>query len=203
PAAWGAIVRDAHVYRVRGATVDAAVIVRPQDASALAAAAFGEREVRAAPLSALERTVLERIVQAIAAQFGPICGAAAELVVDQRPDMRTFSTYFDLQLERPVRARIGVALSRDPQPESVAGVAIDDLLDVEVELAVQIDAGAHPAAGIGTLELGDVLPLRLGPLRGTLRVAGRPLAVGECGVHGRYYALAVDPTPTPREGPDR
>ena len=84
-AAWGAIVRNAHVYRLRGTLIDAAVIVRPEDARALAAGAFGEHDTRGA-LSALERTVLERIVRAIAAQCGPICGTAAELTVDTQPD---------------------------------------------------------------------------------------------------------------------
>jgi hypothetical protein len=203
PAAWPAIVRDANVYRVRCATVDAALIVRPQDASALAAAAFGEREALTGTLSALERTVLERIVRAVAMQFGPICGAAAELAVDLQADMRTFSTYFELQLERPVRARIGVALSRDPMPQALAGITVEDLLDLEMEVAVRAEAGAHAAAEIAALEPGDVLPLPLGALRGTLWVAGRSVAVGECGVHGRYYALAVDRTPTGREEPDR
>jgi hypothetical protein len=203
PAAWSAIVREANVYRVRCATADAAVIVRSEDASALAAAAFGEREVRASALSALERTVLERSVRAIAMQFGPICGAAAELAVDLQPDMRAFSTYFELQLERPVRARIGIALSQDPLPESNPGFTPDDLLDLDVELAVHVDIGAYSAVHIGALEPGALLPLPLGTLRGTLLLAGRPLAVGECGVHGRYYALAVDRTPTGREDPDR
>jgi hypothetical protein len=203
PQAWSAIVRDANVYCVRGVTVDAAVIVRPEDASALAAAAFGERDVGASTLSALERTVLERIVRAIASEFGPICGTAAELAVDLQPDTRTFSTYFELQLERPVRARIGIALSRDPVPELPAGVTIDDLLDLDVKLAVHVDAGAHPAAAIATLEPGEILSLPPGALRGTLLLAGRSLAIGECGVHGRYYALAVDRAPTGREDPDR
>jgi hypothetical protein len=203
PAAWRAIVREANVYRVRCATADAAVIVRPQDASALAAAAFGEREGRTGTLSALERTVLERIVHAVAMQFGPICGPAAELAVDLQPNVRTFCTYFELQLERPVRARIGVALSRDPVQQAQAGVRVEDLLDLDVELAVHADAGVHAAAKVAALELGDLLPLPPGALRGALRVAGRPVAVGECGVHGRYYALAVDRTPTGREDPDR
>lgn len=203
PPAWNAIVRDARVYCMRGAEIEAVVIVRPSDASTLAAAAFGEHEARAAVLSSLERTVLERIVRAIAKQFGPICGSAAELAVDVQLDMRALRTFFELQVERPVRARIGVALSRDPSSESQPGVVLDDLCDLEVELSVQVEVGAQPAAQIGALEPGTVLPLAAGALRGTLQVAGRPLAVGECGVHGRYYALVVDRTPTGRDDPER
>lgn len=201
PKAWQAIVHDAHVYRVRAGNIDAAVVVRPADASALAAAAFGEREAQAGALSLLERSVLERIVRAIATQCGPICGTAAELAVDAAPDVRTFRSYFELQIERPVRARIGIALSRDPLPEAQAGVAIDALVDLDVELAVQVDIGMHAAAAIGVLEAGDVLPMPPGTLRGTLLLAGRPLAIGECGVHGRYYALAVDRTPPGGDDP--
>ncbi len=203
PAAWNAIVRDAIVYRMRGTAALAAVIVRPSDASTLAAAAFGEREAPAAALSSLERTVLERIVRAIAKQLGPICGTAAELTVDTQLDVRTLRTFFELQVEQPVRARIGVALSPDPCAESEPGAVLEDLSDLELELIVQVDVGVHPAAEIAALEPGTVLPLPAGALRGTLQVAGRPLAVGECGVHGRYYALAVSRTPTGRDDPER
>jgi hypothetical protein len=202
-AAWNAIVRDAIVYRMRGAIVDAAVIVRPYDARGLAAAAFGERDVRATTLSALERTVLERIVRAVAAQCTPICGAAAELTVDTQPDMRAFRTFFELQIERPLRARVGIALSRDPLPESRPGVGVDDLLDLEVELCVRVDAGTHAAAQIALLELGSILPIPEGALRGTACLAGRPLAVGECGVHGQHFALAIDRISTGRDEPER
>jgi hypothetical protein len=203
PAAWNAIVRNATIYRVRSASIEAAVIVRAVDASALAAAAFGERESRASALSTLERTVLERIVRAIALQFGPICGAQAELALDLPPDLRALRTFFELQVEHPVRARIGIALSRDPLPESQPGVALDDLCDLEVELAVHVDVGRHPAADVAALEPGAVLSLPAGALRGTLLLAGRLLAVGECGVHGRYYALAVDRAPGGRDDPER
>jgi Type III flagellar switch regulator (C-ring) FliN C-term len=203
PSAWNAIVRDATVYRVQAASIAAAVIVRAADASALAAAAFGERDARASVLSTLERTVLERIIRAIATQFGPICGTAAELALDVPLDVRALRTFFELQVEHPVRARIGIALSRDPLPEAQPGVALDDLRDLEVELAVQVEIGRHTAADVGALEPGVILPLPAGAPRGTLLLAGRPLAVGECGVHGRYYAIAVDRTPGERDDPER
>jgi hypothetical protein len=202
-AAWNAIVRDAIVYRMRGAIVDAAVIVRPEDAAGLAAAAFGERDVRHTALSALERTVLERIVRAIAAQCSPICGTAAELAVDLQPDARTLRTFFELQVERPLRARIGIALSRDPLPESQPGLGIDDLLELDVELSVRVDVGIHAAGQIAALEPGSILPIPERALRGTALLAGRPLAVGECGVHGQHFALAIDRIPTGGDEPER
>jgi hypothetical protein len=202
-AAWDAIVRDATVYWSRGATIDIAVIVRPTDASGLAAAAFGERDAQAAALSALERTVLERIVRAIGAQCGPVCGTAAELTVDLQPDVRTLRTFFELQIERPLRARIGIALSRDPLPALTRGVGVEDLLELDMELSVQIDVGRLPAAQIAALEPGSILPIPEGAPRGIVLLAGRPLALGECGVHGQHFALAVDRIPTGRDEPER
>jgi hypothetical protein len=202
PSAWSAILRDATVYRVRGATIDAAIIMRPPDACTLAGAAFGEHDARALSLSALERTVLERIVRAIATHFAPVCGPAGELTVDVQAAVRAMCTFFELQIVRPVRARIGIALSRDPLPESNPGVVVDDLLDLDVELVVRVDVGTHPAASVAALEPGSILPIPQGALRGTLLVAGRPVAAGECGVHGQCYALAIDRTPTGRDEPE-
>jgi hypothetical protein len=202
PAAWPAIVRDATIFRVRGTRADAAVILRAGDAAALAAAAFGEHEANAGGLSALERTVLERTVRAIATQFGPICGVGTPAPqIDVLHDARGFTTFFELQLEHPVRARIGIALSRDPLPESHSGISRDDLLDLELELAVRFDLGDYPAVALAALEPGALLPLTGGARRGTLCIAGSPLAHGECGVNGSRYALLIDRTQFRRDQP--
>ncbi len=203
PDGWSAIGRDATIYRMRSANADAAVVVRPADASALAAAAFGERGARASALSSLERTVLQRTVQAISLHFGPICGPVAnETSLEPLADLQGFTTFFELQIEHPIISRIGVALSRDPLPQAHPGVAPDELNDLPLELTVQVDLGRHPAAEIGALEPGAVLALPAGALGGALLLAGRTLALGECGVHGQYYALAIDCTPTGRDEPD-
>ena len=102
PSAWIAIGRDATIYRARMGNADAAVIVRPADASALAAAAFGEHAVRAAALSSLERTVLERTVQAIALQFGPICGSGTrESALEPLTDLHGFTHIFRTAARTP------------------------------------------------------------------------------------------------------
>lgn len=202
PAGWNAIGRDATIYRVRMANTDAAVIVRPADASALAAAAFGERGARAAALSSLERTVLERTVQAIALQFGPICGSGTrEFTLEPLADLHGFATFFELQIEHPIVSRIGIALRRDPPPQAHPGIGLDELNNLSLELTVRVDLGRHRAADIGALEPGTVLALPVGALRGALLLAGRMLALGECGVHGQHYALAIDRTPTERDEP--
>jgi Type III flagellar switch regulator (C-ring) FliN C-term len=202
PEAWAAIARDATIYRVRTSGAEAAVIVRPADACALAAAAFGEREGQSASLSAIERTVLARTVQAIALQFGPICGTGLhDAVLEAQPELFGYTTFFELQIERPANARVGVALRRDPVPEAQPGVSVEDLMDLPVELRVHIDVGRFPAAAIAALEAGAVLPVRAGALRGTLLLAGRTLATGECGVYGQCFALALDRTLTGRDLP--
>jgi len=202
PAAWRAIARDARIFRVRAAGAEAAVIVRAADASALTAAAFGEREGHAAALSAIERTVLARTVQAIALQFGPICGPVAEAPVHEAElELDEFATFFEMQIERPIGARVGVALRRDPVPESHPGVGFDDVSDLPLELCVRVEVGRLPASDVAALEPGSVLPVPAGALRGALLLAGRTLATGECGVYGLHFALAIDRTPTGRDVP--
>ncbi len=202
PAAWSTIGRGATIYRVRMANTDAAVIVRPVDASALAAAVFGEHASRATALSSLERTALERTVQAIALQFGPICGSATrEPTLEPLSDLHGFTTFFELQIEHPMRSRIGIALSRDPLPAAHPAIGLDELDDLSLELTVHVDLGRHRAVDIGALEPGIVLALPVGAVRGALLLAGRMLALGECGVNGQHYALAIDRTPTGRDEP--
>jgi len=199
PPGWLAIARDARVFRIRASRADAALIVRDADASALAAAGFGEHESRSGPLSALERAVFERIIRAIAAQVAPVCGADVQAPCESDRELHGFTTFFELQVEQPVRARIGIALSRDPVPDAVPAIAAEHLLGLPVELAVRSDLGFYPAATLGALEPGMLLPFPAGALRGTLVLAGRAMALGECGVSGRRYALAIDGMPAERD----
>lgn len=193
-AGWATICADALQYRVRGTLADAALIVRLSDAAALAAAAFGERTACGAELSALERTVLERTMQALAQHCAPICGGGA-LTVEQGSELRGFTTYFELQIEAPVRARIGVALSREPQPEARPGIDVEHLRDIPLALHARISLGTLTADAIAALRPGALLPLAPGVPRAVVALAGRPIGTGECGVHGRYYAVAIDRTP--------
>ena len=75
PPAWPAIVKDAVLYRVRGSIADAAIVLRSADALSLVAALFGEGSVhRGRELSPIERDVLDRTVNAIAAHLVSVCG---------------------------------------------------------------------------------------------------------------------------------
>ncbi|MEO9169875.1 MAG: hypothetical protein ABI282_00945 [Candidatus Baltobacteraceae bacterium] len=203
PQAWAEIARDAMLYRVRGVRADAIIVVRPSDAVALATHAFGESECAARPLSQMERMVLERAVRAIAGSCAPVCGIsndAPDLAIAEQ--IAGFVTYIELQIESPVRARIGIGLSKDPRPEACAGVRVEDLLDLQIDLALRTEGRFCEAMALATLEPEAIVPItNERAIRGTLYLAGRPLASGECGVREGRYAIAVDLLERSERGP--
>ncbi|MDE2481662.1 MAG: FliM/FliN family flagellar motor switch protein [bacterium] len=196
-AAWHAIANDAFVYRLRGTCGDAALVLRACDALALAAAAFGEPSDAARPLSPIERIVLDRAVAAIAGAAAPVCGpliGAPDAVAPE--SLAGFATYFEVQIERPIRARIGVALARDPDPPVGAALPAEALLDLELELRVALAGAPITAGALAGLELGAIVPMtETTTPAGRLILAGRVIARGECGVIGSRFAFAIGPSP--------
>lgn len=189
--AWHAISAGGHVFGVRGALCNAAFVLRPNDALALCAAAFGEAPGHSRTLSAVEQEVLVRALRGIAAPLTAVCGR--ELTpLEPVSDVRDYTTYFELLLERPVAARIGIALSRDPASAQGLTLRLDDLLGVELEVAVQFAEGALTAAEFLGLGPGSNVPMktRVGE-PGRLKVGGAVLARGECGSIGERNALIV------------
>jgi flagellar motor switch/type III secretory pathway protein FliN len=191
PGAWLAIAADAQIYRVRGSVADAAFILRPGDALALATAAFGETSAETRPLSPLEKEVLARAVRALTGSLAPVCGrdpAQPEPILD----ISGYSTYFELLVERPMKARIGVALSRDPVVKAAATLTPEHLLDVEIELSAQFAAGTIPAAAFLDLRPGSLVPMKtkIG-MPGLLAAGSTVLARGECGTLRERNALIV------------
>lgn len=195
PHAWPAIFREAHIYRLSGAAAEAILIVRDVDARMLAAAAFGESEASMPALSSIERTVLERIVALLGLQLSAICGGSPkpEPVADPGP----VETYFELQIERPVLARIGIGLRFDPAESPVPALEFADIADIPIELRVHIELGPMPLARILDVQPGDVLA-GAGTRAGVLSAAGRVLALGECGVSGGRYAFTAQRLATNR-----
>lgn len=189
--AWYAIADGAGLYAVRGPVADAVFVLRPADASALAAAAFGERCGEPRALSAVERHVLERLVRALSGCAAPLCGREPS-PPERILDISTCAAYFELVVDAPVTARLGVAVSRDPAVSGGATLRIDDLLDVEVELAAQFAAGQLAAGAFLELREGTFVPMmtRVGE-PGVLHAGGTVLARGECGTLGQRSALAV------------
>jgi hypothetical protein len=196
PDAWRAILNGATLYRYRGSVADAAIVLRPRDALALARAAFGEvggeDPAGDAPLSPLESDVLARVSAAIGASLAAVCGPREGAVVERVAEIGAYTTFFELLLDRPVRASIGVAVSRDPAPEPRGALDLADLEHIPLSVEVCVDIGTFPASSVMALQPGSLLPAAPGPLRGRLRTGGRTLAYGNCGVRHGWYALAVE-----------
>jgi hypothetical protein len=197
PQAWPAIVAGALLYRVRGSVVDAAIVLRPGDAVALATAAFGEPHSGAAcagrALSPIEREIVDRTARAIAGSLAAVCGTRERTLVERVGSIDGFVTYFELLLEEPVAACIGIALSRDPSPEPHARLRIEDLAEIELRPVASIELGSIEAGAVARLAPGAFVPIAPSILfRASLKTSGRMLAGGSCGVRNGRYAVAID-----------
>lgn len=193
--AWAAILEEAIVLRARGSLGEAAIVVRPEDARALLGAAFGEIPQGACVMSAIEREVLQRLLQRLSGTLASICGTQVETMI-ALPEKRdlvsaiSYAAYFEVAIERPLVASLGVALVRDPSPEPHGAVAFEDLREVRLPLRVRMDAGKFPAARICELAAGDVLPLSDGMVSALLSGA-REIARGQCGMNDNHYAFSI------------
>lgn len=195
PSAWTSILKNAVLYRVRGKIADAAIILRASDALALCAALFGETLIvnSGRELSPIEREVLDRTMNAIAAHLSSVCGTRESRNIERVSAIRGYATYFELLLEKPVVARIGFALSREPLPESSRCVEIANLAAVLVTAHATLDLGLVPSHAVTCLYPGALVPLHSGDLRRcALSIHGRRLAYGKCGVKNGRYAFRVD-----------
>ena len=110
PHAWNVISSGAQLFGVRGALCDAAFVLRPKDAVALATAAFGENAPDVRRLSAVEQEVLIRALRGIAGSLAPVCGRDLS-PLERILDIRGYVTYFELIVERPMAMRMGVFMS--------------------------------------------------------------------------------------------
>lgn len=192
PQAWPALLQDALLFGVRGAVLEAAVVLRPRDARALAALAFGEMEASERELSAIERTIVTRAVTAIAPALAPVCGFRETPPVEPLAGPARFATYFEVLIEQPASLRIGVALSRDPAPGTGGTLRLEDLLDVPVEARVQFARGAMEAADLLGLGIGTIVPMMTRVHEGGLLLVDETaVATGDCGATGQRAAMIV------------
>lgn len=190
PRAWAAISEGAYVFATRGSACGAAFVLRPNDASTLAAAAFGEQPAER-PLSSLEHEVLVRALRALASSLAPICGRDLS-PLETVADIAGYVTYFEVLSPAPLPFRIGIALSRDPAPLSPGTLGIADLLDVELELGVTVAQGFMDAGSLLRLRPGVEVPMTTavgdpGLLTLDAAIVGR----GECGVLGNRNVLVL------------
>ncbi len=193
---WPVIMRNAMLYRVRGSITDAALVLRATDAIAIASTIFGESPGAASTareLSRIERDVIDRTASAIAANLGAVCGAREGHSAERVGTIGGFVTYFELLLEEPVTASIGIALSRDPAPEPLVRLELGHLAGVGVVVCASLEIGSVQAGAIARLAPGSVLSVQRSELsRCALTASGRPLALGHCGVRNGRFALQVD-----------
>ncbi len=189
--AWHVICSGAQLFGVRGPACDGAFVLRPQDALALASSAFGEEAGAPRSLSALEQEVLFRALRGLAGCLAPVCGREIS-ALERILDIRGYTTYFELLLESPVSARIGVALSRELPARAAATLGVEDLLDVRIETRVEFARAALPAAAFLDLRPGCNVPMttRIGE-PALLKAGGAVLARGESGALGERNALIV------------
>ena len=190
-AAWQTICAGAFFFRSRGPLADAAYVMREDDARAIAAAAFGEPEPQVRDLSRIERELIERLARSLGGALAHACGR--DLSPPERIlDISGYTTYFELLVERPVRARLGVAISRERAEQGGPTLQPADLLGVELEVRVELGHGALPAGAVLDLRPGTVVPMmtKIGE-PGVLLTDGTRLARGECGSRGRRSAFAV------------
>ncbi len=195
--AWEVIGRSAYVYRVRGNVAEAAIVLRERDAKAVVAAAFGETpdtQTDETRLSPLERDVLDRVATALTGTLVTLCGEQREAAAaSSAAALCAFAAYLELAVDQPVAARIGIALSRDLVPEAIPALTPEDLADIPLEASVALELRDLTARRLAELAPGDVVPItRPGTLRGSLRICGRTLAVGICGVRGGRYAFEIE-----------
>ena len=189
---WTSIGAQALIFTIRGVQSDAAIVLRGQDALALVCAALGEGAGGPRGLSAIETELAARIAAALCGALAPVCGAGNAGRVERAKNLAGYLTYFELIVEEPVQARIGIAVAREPQPQIVPALTAADVRDIGVRLSVEIAYGLLPAASIASLRAGEVVRLdsALGdPAR--LLAAGAVVARGQCGHVGARRALAV------------
>jgi flagellar motor switch protein FliM len=191
---WIHIVRDAMLYRVAGAVADAAIVLRSDDALTLTGALFGEpaQSHAARELSPIEIDVLERTVRAMASHLGAVCGARDTNIVERIDSLERFSTYFEIFIEAPLSARVGIALSRDPQSAPQQRFDLAHLADVPLRLHATMELGALRGGEAAALSVGSLVSLASGSLqRCALRSGHRFLVRGSCGVRNGRFAVTV------------
>jgi len=192
---WQVVLGDALIYRVAGSVADAALVFARSDAVALVGAAFGEAPAGASTsrtLSTVEHDVLDRMVDEIAVNLGPICGVAERHRARRIDRLEGFETFFELIVDNPVQARIGVAISRDPAIEARAMFSTSHLAAVGLRATAALPLESLTAAQILELKPGAFVRIRSADFsRCRLAIHGRALASGTCGARNGRFAFAL------------
>jgi flagellar motor switch/type III secretory pathway protein FliN len=132
-----------------------------------------------------------RALRGIAGSLAPVCGRDVS-PLERILDIRGYTTYFELLVERPMAMRIGVALLRDPVARGASTLPLELLGGVELEVSAEFACGTLSAAAFLDLRPGSIVPMktRVGE-PGLLKIGGAVLACGECGALGDRNAFIV------------
>lgn len=192
PQAWTAIAADAEIFGIQGRLCDAAIVLQRCDALLLATTLFGEAQSPPRNLSPLENELLFRTVRTLATTFTPLCGLGSDWLPARINALGGFVTYFELLIDAPVKARIGIAMSRDALSSPIPEIASTRLEDIGVELKVEIAQGALDAAALLHLRPGSCVKLET-PIGApaTFCAGSRVLGRGEFGEFEGTRALVV------------
>ncbi len=187
------LVEDAIVYRVRGRLCDGFAIVRPADARALAAAAFGESERSDGALSEIERATVDRIATGLVPLCATLCGTLGPVAREATERAACdIATYFEVRTTGALRAAVGFAMTRDPAEEVVDPQRIDDLADVEIEGRVEFARGMLTIPAFSRLCAGATISFETGlGTPGRLRFGDVAFGRGECGVQNGRGAIVL------------
>jgi hypothetical protein len=189
---------SALAYRVRGRLCDAFIVLRSADARRLVAAAFGEAErPERDPLSEIERATLERIISAVAPLCAPLCGQPGAVTREpaERAEIESV-TYFEVRTSGALTVAIGFALTRDPAEEVGPRLALDDLLDVNLEGTVECASGSIGVLAFASLDAQTTLALETQlEAPGALRFGDVVVARGTCGALAGRSTFVLDGSP--------
>lgn len=168
------------------------LLLSAQSVVALISAAFGEPGMRQpGALSALETQTLHAMARELAMLCAPIYGdiASLELTHDYAP-MYEAASYFEVRIALNVPIYIGIVLACDPNDSF--GACIAPLQLENVALSVRGIAGSCniTLAGLGALEIGDVLPM-IRRESAQLITGKAVLAQGTCGVANGRNAFLI------------
>lgn len=190
--AWAEIERDAFIYPVTGTPCAAAFVLQRRDALAVAGGVFGESTSDTRKLSELERGVLDRAIDALVHTLVPLCGAQVARRNRRTEGIRGYSSYFEVLVERPVVARIGVAISPDPHASKGRCLQPRDLFDLRLPLRIELGSCSLDAARFLDLCPGDRIRLETRATQAAkLTLNGRLVALGDAGEYRGMAAFLV------------
>jgi flagellar motor switch/type III secretory pathway protein FliN len=180
---------------ISGTLCELRLVFRHRDARALLAAVFDEA-AGGGPLSPVERTVLERLARELAPLCAPVCGTVRALgALDCCDPSAVPDAYFDLRIDEPFAATIGVAIYGELDEPVGEGVPPPALLDVPVIVRAEFATASLTLAQLGRLECGSVLPMetKVGA-PATLKVGDVTVAWGQCGARDGRAAFLTGGT---------